>query len=88
MSDEKSPAKMAPTKRKIKRDYLRAYLDLSDAIPELMFNHEMMYGEALRYLMKNPVSAQQSGPSSTAASPVKQPVSPMRHAHYGSRGGA
>ena len=65
MSDEKAPEKMAPTKRKIKRDYLRAKVGLSDAIPELMFYHEMMYGEALRYLMKNPVSAQQSKTEAT-----------------------
>ncbi len=57
MSDEKAPEKLAPTKRKIKRDYLRAKVGLPDTIRELMVHHEMMYGEALRYLMKNPASA-------------------------------
>lgn len=39
------------TKREIKRQYLRGDIDLSDAIPALMFDHGMDRGEAFRYLM-------------------------------------
>jgi hypothetical protein len=40
------------TKRQIKRAYLRAEIGLTDAVPALMFDHNMEYGEALRYLME------------------------------------
>jgi hypothetical protein len=56
MSDAKQ---RTPTKREIKSRYLRAEIGISDAIPELMFEHDMMYGEALRYLMKEPASVQE-----------------------------
>ena len=42
-----------PTKREIKRAYLRADIGLSDAVPALMFDHDMDRGEAFRYLMES-----------------------------------
>lgn len=42
-----------PTKREIKRAYLRADIGLSDAVPALMFDHGMDRGEAFRYLMES-----------------------------------
>jgi hypothetical protein len=41
------------TKRKIKRAYLRGDIGLSDAIPDLMFDHCMDRGQAIRYLMES-----------------------------------
>lgn len=38
------------TKRQIKAAYLRGDIGLSDAVPALMFDHNMERGEALRYL--------------------------------------
>ena len=40
----------AKTKRQIKAAYLKGEIGLSDAIPELMFGHDMMQGAALAYL--------------------------------------
>jgi hypothetical protein len=37
-------------KHKIKRQYENAEIGLTDALTELMFEHEMMQGEALKYL--------------------------------------
>jgi hypothetical protein len=37
-------------KRGIKKSYLAGDIGLSDAIPDLMFDHDMTQGEALRYL--------------------------------------
>jgi hypothetical protein len=51
------PIAATPTKRQIKRNYLRANVELSDAVAEVMLHHDMMYGEALRYLMREPASA-------------------------------
>lgn len=41
------------TKREIKSAYLKAEIGLSDAVPMLMFDHDMMQGDALRYLVES-----------------------------------
>lgn len=38
------------TKRQIKASYLKADIGLTDALRELMFDHGMNQGDALRYL--------------------------------------
>lgn len=38
------------TKRQIKADYVAARTGLSDALADLMFEHAMERGDALRYL--------------------------------------
>lgn len=38
------------TRRAIKRRYLEAEIGLSDAVPALVFDHDMTFGEAYRYL--------------------------------------
>jgi hypothetical protein len=60
MSATRQDKQRTQTKREIKRRYLRAEIGLTDAIPELMFEQGMMYGEALSYLMKEPASVQES----------------------------
>jgi hypothetical protein len=47
--DEATKAKAA-AKRSVKRRCLAAEIGLPDALPELMFEHEMDRGDALRYL--------------------------------------
>jgi hypothetical protein len=41
---------LPPTKRQIKRSYLRDEIGLSEAIPALMFDHGMVRGDAFVYL--------------------------------------
>lgn len=54
MSDHKNTTEIQDTppmtKRQIKRAYLKAEIGLSDAILPLMFEHDMMHGEALKFL--------------------------------------
>ena len=52
LMDRTSALLGGPSKRQIKRSYLRAEIGISDAVPTLMFDHGMECGEALRYLME------------------------------------
>lgn len=52
MSDQVEVSLENYTKRKIKREYLLCMLGLSDAVPALMFYHDLTQGEAITYLMQ------------------------------------
>jgi hypothetical protein len=38
------------TRKEIKELYLQGFIGLSDAVPALMFEHDMMHSQALAYL--------------------------------------